>query len=118
MTYQDRGQSTARSSRPQGGRSNNAKPVRRQVARGDRVVLLMRDGSRSRQTGTVLETRLVPNPFGGRGEPWARVAWVNGATAWMAIGRSLEVIGQTPSRGPNYDPNRRDDLAYRDPNRR
>lgn len=60
---------------------------------GDRVMLLSRDGSPTRQRGLVRETRRVPNPFGGAGQMWARVQWDNGAGAWMAIGRSLVVLG-------------------------
>ena len=91
-----------------------AQPPRPQPQRGDRVVLLARDGSRTRQAGRVLETRLVPNPFGGRGEPWARVSWDNGASAWMAIGRSLEVTERASAAA--FDPNR--DPAWRPVGRR
>lgn len=73
---------------------------------GDRVVLLARDGSRTRQCGLVRETRPVPHPFGGRPDLWARVNWDNGASGWMAIGRSLMVIGVEPVRDPNWNPNR------------
>lgn len=94
---------SAGASRPSfGGRPRQGDQTRPPApTAGDRVVLLGRDGNPTRQKGLVRETRRVPNPFGGLGDMWARVQWDNGAGGWMAIGRTLQVIG----RG-EYDPNR------------